>query len=168
MKRISFFSRDSFQRAFRRQLRFEGLENRLAFSLWNPIDLDDVPSTVVPRTQMTNFDLFSLNTNELKSQVEAAPHEFSDNHRTSSFPFRDQTERWRDLQFILRQLWKMGSLLNSQTSGPMQGRALMTLKLHFALTLHRLDFTRKFSRMMARTTLILRTSQRSALRELLP
>ncbi len=77
MKRNSFFSRDSIQRAFRRQLRFEGLENRLAFSLWNPIDLDDVPSTVVPRTQMTNFDLFSLNTNELKSQVEAAPHEFS-------------------------------------------------------------------------------------------
>lgn len=77
MKRFSFFSRDSFQRAFRRQLRIEGLENRLAFSLWNPVDLDDVPSTVVPRTQMTNFDLFSLNTNDLKNSVEAAPHEFS-------------------------------------------------------------------------------------------
>lgn len=77
MKRFSFFSRDSFQRAFRRQLRFEGLENRLAFSLWNPIDLDDVPSTVVPRTQMTNFDLFSMNTNDLRNSVETAPYEFS-------------------------------------------------------------------------------------------
>ncbi len=77
MKRYSFFSRDGLRRAFRRQLRFEGLENRLAFSLWTPVDLDDVPSNVVPRTQMTNFELFSLNTADLKNQVELAPHEFS-------------------------------------------------------------------------------------------
>ncbi|MFO0940344.1 MAG: M12 family metallo-peptidase [Pirellulales bacterium] len=73
----SFTARNGLRQAFRRLLSFEGLECRLAFSLWNPVDIDAVPSTIVPRTQMTNFDLFSLNTAELKSQVETAPHEFS-------------------------------------------------------------------------------------------